>query len=160
MLFLERLTLRINNFLLWIAGSAVSVIMLLVIGNMVVRSIYRPFSATYEVVAFLSTIVVAFALGASQIKKVHVTVDMLSDKLPLFIRKQLGIIINLLSILLFSMVTWQLVLYASRLHQRSYMTDSLKLPLAPLVYAVAFGFAFFSFILIVDLLKILRGDHK
>lgn len=134
--------------------------MLLAMGNIIIRAFYRPFGATYEVISFLSTIVFAFALGASQIKKVHVTVDLLIDKLPQQVRKTLEILVCLLSVALFSTITWQMLLYAGRLHQRSHVSDALMVPISPLVYSLAFGFAFISFVLIVDLFKLLRSDDK
>jgi TRAP-type transport system small permease protein len=158
--FLERIIPRANQFFLWIAGCAVVTIMLLAIGNMVIRAFYRPFGATYEVISLLITVVCVFSLGASQINKVHITVNLLVDKLPPKIRKPLEITVYFFNAILFSTVTWQFILYAGRLAERAYASDALKVPLAPLVYAVAFGFGFLSLVMIMDLFRLVRSDHQ
>jgi TRAP-type C4-dicarboxylate transport system permease small subunit len=158
---LEGLSVRINQLFIWIAGVALVGSMLLLVTNMILRVVYVPFGATSEVVAFLAAIVTAFALGFSQINKAHVAIDLIVSRLSTRTSAIIESITIFLSMILFSVATWHLWLFAGRQMGRGVLSETLRLPYYWLIYAVAIGFVSLVLVLLVDLLKSLRrGDKK
>lgn len=155
---LDKASLQLSRVFLWIAGGATIAIMLLAIGNIVLRTIYVPFGPTYELISLFSAITLAFALGYSQIQKIHVSVDILVERLPKRLAKIIKIIVYVLNIILFGIATWQLILFANRIQQSAAVSETLRLPLYPFMYAVALGFGVFTIVLLADLNKLIRGD--
>ncbi len=157
---MEKITIWLSKILLWIATSAVVAIMVLAVGNILMRSVYRPFGPTYELISFLSAIAFAFTLGYSQFEKVHVKIEFLIEKLSNRMIKVIKSSTLFISFCFFSMVTWQLMLYAGRLKATGAESGVLKVPTSYLVYVLAFGFGVFTIVMLVDVARFLKEGHK
>ncbi|HAP32116.1 MAG TPA: TRAP transporter small permease [Firmicutes bacterium] len=157
---LEGISARLNQVLVWIAGGALVLMMVILVTNMILRVVYVPFGGTAELVAFLAALVIAFTLGFSQITRAHVEIDLLVSR---FSRRAGSILESLtlfLSMVLFSIAAWQIWLYAARQMARGILSETLRLPHYYLIYAVSIGFAALAIVLFVDLLKSVRGGDK
>jgi len=94
-----------------IAGIAVIAMMLLSTADVVLRRFGKPIPGTYELVGFLGTIVVSFALGFTSLEKGHIAVELLVSKLPLRTQLAIETFTNLFSFLIFGLMTYQAVIY-------------------------------------------------
>jgi len=65
-----------------LACAAVIAMMLLSTADVVLRLFGKPIPGTYELVGFLGTVVVSFALAFTSIEKGHIAVEILVEKLP------------------------------------------------------------------------------
>ncbi|GAW92535.1 TRAP transporter small permease [Calderihabitans maritimus] len=157
MRYLEQISIRVNQLLFWIAGVALISMMLLAVANMVLRVVYVPFGATAEVIGWLAAITTAFSLGYTQIKRAHVTIDLLVSRFPPRIQAFIDTIIHFLSTTVFALAAWQTFLYAAHLRQLGSLSETLRVPYYPLVYLVAMGLACLAFALLIDLLKSVLG---
>jgi len=83
-----------------IAGIAVIAMMLLSTADVVLRRFGKPIPGTYELVGFLGTIVVSFALGFTSLEKGHIAVELLVSKLPLRTQLAIETFTNLFSFLI------------------------------------------------------------
>lgn len=161
MKLLEGISSWINRVFVSIAGVALVGTMLLLVTNMILRVVYVPFGATAESVGFLAAIIIAFALGFSQINKAHVAIDLLVSRFSARTAAVLESITLLLSMVLFSFAAWQIWLFAGRQMERGVLSETMRLSYYPLIYAVAIGFASLVLVLFIDLLKSLRrGEHR
>ena len=77
MAFLESFCKLINQIFIWVAGFFLSAMIVLTCANIFFRLIWGPIRGTYELMGYFGAIVTAFALGYTQIKKGHISVDIL-----------------------------------------------------------------------------------
>ena len=96
---LDRIHHIINRFFLLIAGTAILCIMLIGAANVILRLFKVPFSGTYEMVGFFSSILVAFTLSEAQRCKDHVMVDFFTRNFSMKTIKWLDIFQYSLSII-------------------------------------------------------------
>lgn len=151
---------QLSRVFICIAGTALIAVMALAVVNMFLRAFYVPFGATWEMIGFLAALTTAFALGYAQLNKVHVTIDLLVQRFPPRVRAFLESITYLLSLFLFSLAAWHLYLYAGRVQERNILSETLRIPFYPLIYALALGFLFFALVLLADLIKTVIGAIK
>lgn len=147
----------INNFLnkisMILGGIAVLALMLLATGNVVLRIFHLPFRGTYEIVAFLGAIVIAFALGYTQKNRDHIVVDILSEKFPKKLQTLIEALSDVVIMLFFGMVSWQVYVWGMKIYESHEVSETLKVVFHPFVFAVAVGFSLLCFSAFVDFLK-------
>jgi TRAP-type C4-dicarboxylate transport system permease small subunit len=153
----EAFTLKISKFFAWISGSAVMVMMLIIVINGIKRSFSTPILGTTEIVGWLAAISVSFALGYTQIHRGHVDIDILVAKFPIGMQKVLKIVIAFLSFGFFSIVGWQLLQYAFSLSANHNVSQTLGIVYYPFVVLSAIGFFVFVLVLLKDLIFELKG---
>ena len=139
-----------------LACAAVIAMMLLSVTDVVLRIFGKPVPGTYELVGFLGTIVVSFALAFTSMEKGHIAVELLVERLPQ--RAQLAIesFGNLIGALLFGVVAYQAVLYALDLKKSGEVSSTLQMPAYPFIYGIAAGCALLCLLLITDCIKSFR----
>ncbi len=138
-------------------GAALIALVLLATGNVALRVVRVPLGGAYEVVAFLGAIVIAGALGHTQKRKDHIVVEILSGKFPPGVKRVLDGVGYAVSAVLFGIVTWRVFALALTIQRSGELSETLKLPFHPFVYAVAAGFAVFVLTLLLDLVGVIYG---
>lgn len=139
-----------------IAGIAVIAMMLLSTADVVLRRFGKPIPGTYELVGFLGTIVVSFALGFTSLEKGHIAVELLVSKLPLRTQLAIETFTNLFSFLIFGLMTYQAVIYTLDIRKSGEVSSTLQMPIYPFIFGMALGFGLLSLILIADFIKSLK----
>jgi TRAP-type C4-dicarboxylate transport system permease small subunit len=157
MKFLEALNAYINKALVVLGGIAILALMTLATGNVVLRTFHLPFRGTYEIVSFLGAVVIAFALGFTQKAKSNIVVDILSEKFPSALASVLDKLANIVIMVFFLIVAWQVYVYGMKIYESHEVSETLKVIFYPFVFMVSLGFAALSFTGFVDLLKALVG---
>ncbi len=157
MYYLNKFNERLSGVFARIAGIALVATMLLAVGNMISRQVYVPWGAAWEVIGFLTAIIIAFSLGYSQLNKVHVTIDLVVDRFPPRLQSLAETITYLFSIFLFSVAARHIYLYAERMQAQGILAETLRLPYYPLIYAVSVAVICFGLVLLADFIKSLKG---
>ncbi len=134
-------------------GVALAALTLLATANVGLRIVRAPVSGTYEIVSFLGAIVTAGALGYTQKRKDHIVVDILSEKFPAPVKRVLDGASHAVTLVLFSIVSWQTFSYGRRLMQTGELSETLKVAYYPFVFLVSLGFAVLALTLLLDLLE-------
>lgn len=155
-----KFTLKISQFYAWISGSAVIAMMLLIVINGIKRSFSTPILGTTEIVGWLASISVSFALGYAQIHRGHVDIDILVVKFPKGLQKVLRIIVAFLSLGFFSIVGWQLFQYAFSLSANRNVSQTLGIIYYPFVILSALGFLVFMLVLLKDFISEFKGGES
>ena len=101
--------------------------------------------------------VVFLGLGEVQHQHEHISVDLVYERLAPLARWAMELGSLVLSVLLASVVTWQLLAYAGRMLSSGEATTVLALPIAPALGVAALGFGIFSLALLIDALAALRA---
>lgn len=150
-------TERINRVLAWLAGAGLVAMLVVIIGNYVLRLFWQPLAGTFELVSLTAIIVGALALGEAQVYKAHVAIDIVTARLPKKVQLVVGAIVTVASIVLMIQVVLALTIYSSSMTSSGSATDFLKMPIGVIVWILVIGFAGLALALLGDLGRIVRA---
>lgn len=139
-----------------LACAAVIAMMLLSTADVVLRLFGKPIPGTYELVGFLGTAVVSFALAFTSIEKGHIAVEILVEKLPQRAQLAIEAFCNLIGALLFGVIAYQAILYALDFRKSGEVSATLQMPAYPFIFGIAIGCALLCLLLIADFIKSLQ----
>jgi len=160
MKYVDALNNFLNKILVVLGGIAVLALMALATGNVVLRMFGMPYRGAYEIVSFLGAVVIAFALGFTQKQKGHIVVDILSDKFPRNVQAGIDKVADLVIMIFFGIVCWQISAWGMKIVHSNEVSETLKIPFHPFVFAVSAGFAMLSFTALADFLKKLFVEEE
>ncbi len=158
---LNRVTRFLNQVLMGIAGLFLGAMIILTCANIFSRVVWLPIKGTYELMGYFGAAATAFALGYTQIKKGHISVDILVLKFSERTQRILDGINCLCCAIFFSLVSWQIAKYAGTLWRTGEVTETLRIIYFPFTYGVALGCGVLALVFLADLLKtLIRGEDK
>lgn len=141
----------------WIAAAALILMMLLTTIDVVLRLFRSSIPGTYEIIGLLGAVVASFALGYTSVEKGHIAVDFLVMRFSRKTQALVGAINALIATALFSIITWQSLLYALDLMKKGQVTLTVQLPIYPFVFGMAVGCGLLTLVLMVEFLHCLRS---
>ena len=133
---------------------------LLCCANIFLRLGWMPIRGTFELMGFFGAIVTAFALSHTQNKGAHISVNILIDTFSTQTRHIIRAINNLICLIFFLIVAWQMAVKADILMQAGEVTETLRIIYYPFAYAVAFGCLILAMTFLTDLLKTLLSNYS
>ena len=140
-----------------VAAAAVLMMLVVTVGNIVLRLLGQPFSGTFEVVGMLSVIVNGLALAEAQRRKSHIAIDLIIGRAPIRAQLWAGAIVTVVSAVMFALLAQQLVSYGMNLRDAGSVSESLRLPYWPLALVLALGVCGLLLALLSDLGQIARN---
>ena len=155
MVYLEKLVHSLSRVCDRIAQGAVVAMMLLAVGNILLRIVWRPIFGTYDFVRFIGTILVAFAIAYCAVQRGHISVELVVARFPQRVQWIIGGITGILSLGIFGLITWQCLVLANDMWRLGELSMSAHMPFYPYIYGVAFGCALLCLVILVDLGKAL-----
>lgn len=158
--FLDRIIRFVSKFCDQIAQAGVFAMFLLVVGNIVIRMVWRPFFGTYDYVCFIAAVLVAFALANCAVQRAHTQVELLVARFPQRAQGIIGSITGILSLGIFSLVTWQCIVLANEMRRAGAVSMTGLFPFYPYIYAIAFGVALLCLVILVDVIQSLGKAVK
>jgi TRAP-type C4-dicarboxylate transport system permease small subunit len=151
---------RVSRFINVIAGLAITFIMLLTVLDVILRSFRKPIVGTYELVAFSGAVVVGFAIPLTSWMRGHIYVDFLTAKLPKTLQSVFNLTTRGMGIGLFLLIGWNLIKMGMDLQQSGEVSLTLQLPFYPVAYGVAVSCFVQCLVLLMDMVKIARGEYE
>lgn len=159
----EKISLIVNRLMIWVAGLFLVAMIGLACANILFRLVWVPIAGTYELMGFFGAVAAAFALGFTQLKKGHISVDILVLYFSKTTRRFLTAVNSLICAVFFVLFAWQISKYGRTLSSTGEVTQTLNIIYHPFVYAVSAGCAALSLTFLVGFLKSLfsgkEGDH-
>ncbi len=156
---MAKVSMLFNN----LAALALTIMMVLVVGNVILRLVGIPIQATYDFVEFLTALGIGLALAYCAVVDGHISISLFIQKLPESVQRIIDIIVGMISVILLVFVTYQMTLHAHTMQVRGEMALTTGIPYAPFIYLIAIGFAVFTLVEFGKLLKLFtdRGpsDH-
>ena len=150
---LERITKFLNQALLVIAGVFLVAMVSLTCADIVSRLLWVPILGSVELVALFGSVVTAFALGYTQLRRGHIWVDVLINLFPKRVKRILNIINSLICTGFFAVVAWRITVWSTTLVTTGELTETLRVIYYPFSYGVALGCAVLSLVFLTDCLK-------
>ena len=166
MAFLESFSKKMAQWFYVVAGAAIVAMMLLTVFDVLMRLsvtlhqrhgweflvMFRPIAGTYELVGFLGSVAVAFAMAHTSIKKGHVSVSLVVRLLPPRLQALVGGLTDTLALVFFTLIVWRAILYASHLKASGEVSLTLQLPFYPFVWGIGLGAFAVCLVLVVDVI--------
>lgn len=135
-----------------IAGTALVLMLFLAVLDMAMRTMGAPLPGSYEVIGWLGAISMGAALAYTQLHKGHVAIDLFLNQLPRRARLATEAATYLLSLLLVTVAAYQMFAYAAGQYASGSLSQTLKAPVYPWVYAMAAALGVFALVLARDFL--------
>ncbi|MFW5836543.1 MAG: TRAP transporter small permease [Desulfovibrionaceae bacterium] len=157
---LDRLARGLEAALLALAGASLCLMMLLGCANMLLRSLGAPLPGTFELMGFFGALAAALALGATQRKGGHISVDLLRGKLPAAAERTLDVLGLAVSVSLFFLAGLETAKLGLSMVETGELSETLRFPYHPFVFAVAGGCFAMGLTLAVQLLRLLASPIK
>jgi len=130
--------------------------------DVVGRFFNHPIFGSVELVGFMATLTVALALPYTHSVRGHIGVEMV---VRLFSKRTQAVIelcTNTVGVVLFSLVTWRMVLYARTMQASGEVSMNLEFPEYVIIALVAFCFLIFVLTIVrgvVSSIRVLRGSR-
>lgn len=157
---LNKISVVLNRFLLWIGGVFLVGMIVLTCANILFRLTWIPIRGTFELMGYFGAIVTAFALGHTQMKRGHIAVDVLVNVFSDKTRNVIDVINYILCFLFFGVAAWQIAVKAGTLMHTGEVTETLRIIYYPFTYGVAFGCLVLSLVLFNDLVQSLISKKE
>jgi TRAP-type C4-dicarboxylate transport system permease small subunit len=126
---------------------------LLICADVLGRMLKHPVVGTYDLVGLLNGVVVAFAMAYTYAIKGHVSVELLTLRLPPRVQAVLGAFVSLMSLFFFAILIWQIVAYGTGVLRSGEASMTVGIPLYPFVYGIALGLVPLCLLILMDFIK-------
>lgn len=147
---------RLSVLLRYVGATALTAMMLLTVVDVIGRFFKHPIFGSVELVGFLAVITAAAALPHTYKVNGHVGVEIVVRLLPQKVRLWIQVITRTLSLALFSVIAWQMFLYACDIKQTGEVSMNLEFPIHYIVFILAVGLMIFSVTIIQRLVDTIK----
>ena len=151
---LQKISRILNRSFMLVAGVFMVAMILITCANIFLRIVWVPIKGTFELMGFFGAVATAFVLGYAQMKRSHISVDILVNRFPQRIQKIFSGINYFICMIFFTIVGWQIYRLATTLRQTGEVTETLRIIYYPFTYGVALGCLLLAMALLVDFLKL------
>jgi len=138
-----------------VASASLVGMMLLTCADVVMRYVFsRPIIGTYDLVSLMGAVLASFAMPYTMLKKGHVAVEILIQRLSKGTQLIIETFTHLIGISLFLVLVWQAIVLSRDMKAAGEVTPTLLLPFYPIVYCMAICFFGLCLAILVNLLEI------
>jgi len=130
-----------NRILMWGACVVLLITMVMAVVNMIGRPLKMPVQGSFELMGLGGALIVALTLGYSQESQTHISVDILFNTFPPRLKALCIAAGDLVCSAFFGIAAWQMVRFGRKLYATGELSETLGLPVYPVVFAVAAGLA-------------------
>jgi TRAP-type C4-dicarboxylate transport system permease small subunit len=143
-----------------IAGTSLTLMMLLTVADVVGRAFGRPIMGTYEVVGLMLAVVIGFSMAKVSLARQHIYMDFLVDRLSKRNRALMNIFTRILCIILFVLIGYSLFGIGNEYRISGETSPTIRLPFYPLAYAVGICCFVECFVFLFEIVKSWRERHE
>ncbi|OPY70333.1 MAG: Tripartite ATP-independent periplasmic transporter [Syntrophorhabdaceae bacterium PtaU1.Bin034] len=157
---------RLDQFLRFVTGilnhigsTALTVMMLLTVTDVIMRAFGHPIIGTFEIVGLLLAFVVGFTIPKVSYDRGHVFMEIVLERLGQRRRDVLNTFTRVIAFLLFAAVGYKLFGAAHEFRISGEVSPTLEIPFYPVAYMVGVCCFIECLVFINDIAKIWRGDY-
>ena len=150
----------ISKILSFIAGIALTFMMLLTVADVLLRAGGHPIIGTYEIVALFLALVIGFGIPQVSMDRGHVYMEFLLDKFSRRGRNVMNILTRLLCFFLFAFIGYNLLNVGAVYKASGEVTSTIKLPFYPVAYGVAICCFLECIVFLFDIYRIWKGKYE
>jgi len=135
---------RVTTWLAQIAALILAVLCATTFADVVGRYFFNaPFTFTVEATELAMGLIVYLGVGLVTHDNEHVSADVVTSRLPDWLRAVVGLVTNGLALAFLAVMVWRVWLRAAELLAEGDITQIWLVPIWPVAFAMAFGAAFF-----------------
>ncbi len=139
------------------AGWIMVAVMLLVVSNVLLRTIFgSPILGTYEYVGFLTATFIGLAIAYCALQNFHIAVGFILEKFPPQIQGIVEIFTGTISLLFLALSSWHIADFAGSMIASGEVSPTTRTPFYPFIYVVAFGFLVLCLVVFLKLIESIR----
>ncbi len=147
--------------LVGVAAALLAAMMFLTGTDVILRYLFnRPLVGPYELTESMMLLIVFLGLANTQLKKGHVSVDLVVPHFSPRVQAIANSVTTLISLGVLSLISWQIILLAKVDWERGLISSTLGFPVAPVLFLVAFAAIVFCLILLTDLINNISAGMK
>ena len=150
----------VSKVLNFMAGIALTFMMLLTVADVLLRAGGHPIIGTFEIVALSLALVIGFGIPQVSLDKGHVYMDLLLGKLSKRGKNVMNTFTRVLCLILFAFLGYNLFNVGARFHASGEVSATLKIPFYPVAYGVAVCCLLECCVFIFDIVRIWRGEYE
>jgi len=150
----------VSKVLNFIAGIALTFMMLLTVADVLLRAGGHPIIGTFEIVALLLALVIGFGIPQVSLDRGHVYMDLLLGKLSKRGKNVMNTSTRVLCLILFAFLGYNLFNVGARFHASGEVSATIKIPFYPVAYGVAVCCLLECCVFIFDIVRIWRGEYE
>lgn len=124
------------------------------------RLFKHPIFGSVELVSFMGVIAVACSLPFTHIEGGHIGVELVVRKFSRKIRETIKLCTEVLSLILFLLVTWKMFEYCIKVRNSGELSMNLQLPEYGIIFLLGCGFVILSMAIIYSVLKTISNLSK
>jgi TRAP-type C4-dicarboxylate transport system permease small subunit len=143
-----------------VAGSALAFVISITVADVILRFFGSPITGTFELVCFAGGVLICFSIPLTSWTHSQIQVEFLVMKFPPGVRKVLNVVTKVLGIVLFLLITWNVVLLGNDLRESGEVSIVLRMPFYPVAYAIGICCFLQCLVLLCDIVKIIGGKNE
>lgn len=151
---------KLSKWMGFISGCALTVIMLVTVGDVFLRLFNRPIIGTYEIVGFGGAIVIGFAVPITSWIRAHIFVDFAVKSFSIKIQNVFNVTTRITGIILFILIGYNLFIYGFGLYQSGEVSTTRQMPFYPIAYGLGVCCFIQCLVLVSDIIKIAGGQYE
>lgn len=151
---------KVDLYLHYVAAGGLVVMLLATMTDILLRLAGHPVVGVIEIVSFCGAIVIGLAIPHSTVKKVHIAVDFLTDRLTAHGRLRLSVVTRLMGIALFLFAAINFIDYSLDLLRAKEVSGALRIPYYPITMGLAFSCLMQALTLLCQLLTLSAGEKQ
>jgi len=123
----------------WVAITGLNLMMMITVVDVIGSKVFfQSIPGSVDLVSLAMVVALTFAIAMTQIEGRHVKVEFFMDKSPKMVSDIVGILISLAMVFLFVMICWQSFKMGIAFAVSGQISNTAKVPLAPLAFGMAF----------------------
>jgi TRAP-type C4-dicarboxylate transport system permease small subunit len=159
---LARTVYSLSRWLSYVSMAATAAMMLVIAADVFMRRAFNsPIFGAYDVIKVLLVVIVFCGAAYVMVYKEHVIVDTLTRLYPKLLKRIVSLIVYVLNMLILAIICWQTLRYGISMSQAGERLVLLEIPVSPFIFIVAFGYAIFFLVVLVQFILELTGvEHS
>ena len=152
---------KLSRYLTYIGGAAVIIVMLMTVYDITMRYLFNlPLLGSIEIAQYLLSVMVFASIAWVESLGDHISIPLITDRLPPVGRRILIIIMYILSIGVLVAITWNIFELAGENMRRHDASAVLHIPASPFIYFAGIGSAFYALVTLLNLIKYTIGKQQ
>lgn len=157
--YFEDFVQKASSWLNWVTIAAFVVMAIITTADVVgAKLLGKPILVSFDIVSYAGLLAVVPAIAWIQSNHGHIEVELLTKRMSLHAQNVLACIMNILGIVLFIVMTWQMMDYGLTLQRTNRVSSIAELPMAPFAYFTVLCFIMVIAVLVAQTLVLLNKE--
>ena len=156
----DKVVSSVARSMTWMGVCVLTAMMILACADVLLRYFGHPITGAFDVTRVLGALVYSLPVACACIEGYQVAVDSVFARAPSSVRIIVDSIVCLASMVTTVMVAWCCIDLGHDLYAQERVTDTIPIPLWPLLVVVAFGFFLYSLVVLAKHLNSLKRTDE